>query len=171
MGKSCLIFLGPLDSFAFGCFETKLPGCILKRVDPPSPQKINQMNSCHPSDNCFRTKFCIPKKMSFKNIPRAPMTSVFEGQLLKTRPFHSNQNKGPHLASRYILYIPILLVPAKQTLVIMTSATCLFSFSKENKSEFWTRSHLHEQCLVELLVVFCYQCPMPQASYLTTRGL
>ena len=38
------------------------------------------------------------------NIPRAPMTSIFEGQPLKTSPFPiQDQNKG-HLSSRY-LYI------------------------------------------------------------------
>ena len=34
------------------------------------------------------------------------MTSIFKDQLPKTRPFPSNQNKGPHLGSRYIhIYI------------------------------------------------------------------
>jgi len=38
---------------------------------------------------------------NFNYIPGSQMTSIFEGQPPKTRPF-SNQNKGPHLGSRYI---------------------------------------------------------------------
>ena len=35
-------------------------------------------------------------------IPGTQMTSIFEGQPPKTRPFSFNQNKGPHLGSRYV---------------------------------------------------------------------
>lgn len=45
---------------------TKHPDwCILKRWIPPRPQKINQMNSCHPSDNCFRKNFASPKSVFY----------------------------------------------------------------------------------------------------------
>ena len=37
------------------------------------------------------------------SIPKASMTFVFEGQPLKNKAF-SNQNKGPHLGSKYTLY-------------------------------------------------------------------
>ena len=39
--------------------------------------------------------------MVYYNPPRAPMTSIFEGQPPQNKAF-SNQNKGPHLGSRPI---------------------------------------------------------------------
>ena len=54
---------------------------------------------------------CILYTVRIYNIPRTQLTSIFEGQPSKTRPFSSlfNQNKG-HLGSRYVyMYVHIYI--------------------------------------------------------------
>ena len=97
----------------------KTPRMHPKKVDPPrAPKKINQMNSCHPSDNCFHRNCASPKNGLLKTYLEPQWPLFWKVNFSKQFP---NSNQNTHLASRYILYIPILLVPTKETLVIMTS--------------------------------------------------
>ena len=94
-------------------------------------------------------------------IPGTQMTSIFEGQPLKTRPF-SNQNKG-HLGSRYIyIYVYILMIDSSWTYTfgiytspssmnpvsllcqhppLKTKKTSLVSLFSSQGMDFWDQNH------------------------------
>ena len=109
------------DCIGHATRDTKLCGPVAAPARILETQTFNQ-----PLKICYLSIRCLQYMCIYIYVPRAPMTSIFEVQPPQNKAF-SNQNKGPHLGSKYKVYKSVLISYPKNPIPSLLTVPTLSS--------------------------------------------